>query len=118
MMTVMVWAACVAAVAVLVVVATRYTRLEFVKHAKLLWKAWSVWLASIGSALGVYLAAHPDDLVNTWNALPPELKELLPVNFAQYVTYFMIAVGVIARFIRQPDLTKEREKLEKSDDNA
>ena len=118
MMTVMVWAACVAAVVVLVVVATRFTRLEFVAHARVLWKAWSVWLASTGTLIGVYLAASPNVIIDTWASLPQELKELLPVNFAQYLAYFMIALGIIARFIRQPDLTREREKMEKSDDNA
>ena len=94
----------------------KYTRLEFVAHAKLLWKTWSVWLIGAGTALGVYLAAAPDALVQVWLMLPPDLKAQLPVNVAQYISYALIALGVISKFIRQPKLDEQRKELEKKDE--
>lgn len=99
-------------IVIVVFIARKYTRLEFVAHAKLLWKTWSVWLIGAGTALGVYLAAAPDALVQAWLMLPADLKAMLPVNVAQYISYALIALGVISRFIRQPKLDQQRKELE------
>lgn len=102
-------------VAVLFIV-RKYTSVEFVAHAKLLWKAWSVWLTGVGVAMGVYLASSPDALVQAWLMLPPDLKAMLPVNVAQYISYAIIALGVISRFIKQPKLDQQRKEMEKKDE--
>lgn len=103
----------VAVVAALVL--RKYTRLQFVAHTKLLWKTWSVWLTGAGAALGVYLASAPDALIHVWAMLPPDLKSMLPVNVAQYISYALIALGVISQFIRQPKLAEQRKELEHKD---
>lgn len=86
------------------------TSLEFVGHAKLLFKAWSVWLSGVGTLLGVYLASAPDTLISVWRMLPDDMKAALPVNVAQYVSYLLIALGVISQFIRQKSLTAQAGK--------
>lgn len=106
----------VVGIVIVLFIAHKYTRLEFVAHAKLLWKTWSVWLIGAGTALGVYLAAVPDALVQAWLMLPPDLKAMLPVNVAQYISYALIALGVVSKFIRQPKLDQQRKELEKKDE--
>lgn len=106
----------VVGIVIVLFVVHKYTRLEFVAHAKLLWKTWSVWLSAAGVALGVYLASAPDVLVQAWLMLPPDLKALLPVNVAQYISYALIALGVISKFIKQPKLDEQRKEMEKTGD--
>lgn len=103
-------------IVIVLFIVNKYTRLEFVAHARLLWKTWSVWLIGAGTALGVYLSAAPDALVQVWLMLPADLKAALPVNVAQYISYALIALGVISKFIRQPKLDQQRKELEKKDD--
>jgi hypothetical protein len=106
----------VAGIVIVLFIVQKYTGLEFVKHAKLLWKTWSVWLSAVGVALGVYLASAPDALVQVWLMLPPDLKALLPVNVAQYISYAIIALGVISKFVRQPKLDQQRKEMEQRHD--
>ncbi len=96
----------VAVMIFLVLLAWRFTSVEFVAHAQQLFKAWSVWLTGVGTLAGVWLASAPDNLVTIWNLLPADLKSSLPVNFAQYISYSLIALGIISQFIRQKNLKR------------
>mgnify|MGYP001257898116 CR=1 FL=1 len=54
-------------VAVLVLLLLRkYTRLEFVGHASLLLKTWSVKLGAIGALVGVWAQSFPDAALHAW----------------------------------------------------
>ncbi len=54
-------------VAVLVLLLLRkYTRLEFVDHASLLLKTWSVKLGAIGALVGVWAQSFPDAALHAW----------------------------------------------------
>lgn len=90
----------------------KYSSVEFVAHARLLFNAWSVWLTGAGTLLGVYLASAPDAIISAWNMLPPDLKSMLPVNIAQYVSYFIVALGVISQFIRQRSLAEKKQQMD------
>ncbi|AIX74676.1 hypothetical protein C3374_14175 [Pantoea sp. PSNIH4] len=96
-----------------VLIIRRYTSVEFVSHARLLFRAWSVWLSGIGAALGVYLMSAPDAIITAWNMLPPDLKSMLPVNIAQYVSYLLVVLGIVAQFVRQKRLSEKKEQLDK-----
>ena len=100
------------AIVIAVLLVRKYTGVEFVAHAKLLWKAWSVWLSTAGAALGVFLLQAPDALRGAWDALPPDLRGVLPVNFVQYITYMLVALGIISQFIRQKKLVQQKNQME------
>jgi hypothetical protein len=82
----------------------RFTTLQFVSHARLLFKTWSVWLASLGSM--------PSAAVDAWSALPEDVKAILPHNYLGLVGAFMVAMGVIAQFVRQKNLLNAKEQSE------
>ena len=112
-MNILIFLALVVAIIIAVLLIRKYTSLEFVSHARLLFRAWSVWLGSIGTALGVFFAtAAPDPIINEWNTLPPDLKSALPVNLVQYVSYLLIALGIISQFIRQKRLVEKKQQME------
>lgn len=102
-------------VVIVLLLIRKYTSLEFVSHAKLLFKAWSVWLSSAGALLGVYLLQAPDALLGAWHMLPDDLKTMLPVNFSQYFSYVLIGLGIISQFIRQRKLLQQKNQLEAKD---
>ncbi|WP_313654266.1 hypothetical protein [Pantoea sp.] len=82
----------------------RFTTLEFVSHARLLFKTWSVWLASLGSMLSAWAQSFPAAAVDAWSVLPEDVKAILPHNYLGLIGAFMVAMGVIAQFVRQKNL--------------
>mgnify|MGYP003362370142 CR=1 FL=1 len=90
----------------------RYGKVEFVSHAKLLFKAWSVWLASAGSALMAWIQSFPDSAITAWNALPPDIKSFLPSNYLSIIASSLVALAVISQFVRQKKLNEKKKELD------
>lgn len=102
-----------AAILVLLLI-RKYSSLEFVSHARLLFKAWSVWLASIGTALGAYVQSFPDAALQAWAILPPDIKSVLPPNILGFISQSMIVMAVLAQFVRQPKLKDRADQMRSS----
>ncbi|WP_337007946.1 DUF7940 domain-containing protein [Pantoea sp. AS142] len=88
----------------------RFTTLQFVSHARLLFKTWSVWLASLGSMLSAWAQSFPSAAIDAWSTLPEDVKAILPHNYLGLVGAFMVAMGVIAQFVRQKSLFNAKEQ--------
>lgn len=95
-------------VIIVIMVMQRFTTLEFVKHARLLFKTWSVWLASLGSMLSAWVQSFPSSALDAWNTLPQDVKDILPHNYLGLIGAFMVAMGVIAQFVRQKGLNQQK----------
>lgn len=93
-------------VAVLVLLLLRkYTRLEFVGHASLLLKTWSVKLGAIGALVGVWAQSFPDA------ALPPDIKNILPPNIVALISPALVVLAVLSQYVRQPALKEKADEL-------
>lgn len=103
---------------VTVILLQRFTTLEFVSHAKLLFRTWSVWLGSLGSALSAWAQSFPDAAMNGWQALPEDIKSYLPQNYLGFVGAFMVAMAVIAQFVRQKNLVQRKDDLQTQSTNS
>lgn len=102
----------VLSVVVVLLIMQRFTTLEFVAHARLLFRTWSVWLASLGSMLSAWVQSFPSASLDAWNSLPEDVKSILPHNYLGLIGAFMVAMGVIAQFVRQKSLLAEKQRLE------
>lgn len=95
-----------ALVSVLVVLlCQRYTSLEFVAHARLIFKTWSFWLCNTAASLGAIALALPDQVLQFWSSLPAEIKAMLPPNVLSQASVYLLVLGVISQFIRQQKLS-------------
>lgn len=97
---------------VILLLLQRFTTLQFVSHARLLFKTWSVWLASLGSMLSAWAQSFPSAAVDAWSVLPEDVKTILPHDYLGLVGAFMVAMGVIAQFVRQKNLLNAKEQAE------
>lgn len=97
---------------ILLLLLQRFTTLEFVKHARLLFKTWSVWLASLGSMLSAWVQSFPSSALDAWNSLPQDVKDILPHNYLGMIGAFMVAMGVMAQFVRQKGLNQQKNAIE------
>lgn len=111
-MTFTVWLLIVLIAIIGVLLVRKYSSVEFVAHAKLLFKTWSVWLASIGSALGAWVQSFPDAAMNAWNILPLDVKSVLPQNYLGFIGAFMVAMAVISQFVRQKRLVSQKQQMD------
>jgi len=111
-MTFIVWLLIVLVAIISVLLIRKYSSLEFVAHARLLFKAWSVWLASVGSAISAWVQSFPDAAMNAWNMLPPDIKSFLPQNYLGLIGAFMVAMAVISQFIRQHRLLEKKQQMD------
>lgn len=90
----------------------KYSSVEFVAHARLLFKSWSVWLASAGSAISAWVQSFPSAALDAWTSLPPDIKDILPHNYIGMIGAFMVAMAVISQFVRQRKLVEQKQQLE------
>lgn len=111
-MTFLIWLLIILAIVVGILLIRKYTSLEFVAHAKLLFKAWSVWLGTAGAALSASAALLPDSFLSAWNVLPPDIKAILPQNLQSVIGSTLMAAAVISQFIRQRKLLDRKEQLD------
>lgn len=96
----------------LLMLVRKHSSLEFVHHAKLLFKTWSVWLASLGSAISAWVQSFPDSAMQAWQMLPPDVKAVIPQNYLGLIGAFMVAMAVMSQFVRQRTLADARQKLD------
>lgn len=89
---------------------SKHGKLEIVTHARLLVKTWSVWLASIGSAIGAWVQSFPDSAMTAWTSLPVDVKSFIPQHYLGLIASFMVAMAVIAQFVRQKTLHVQRQQ--------
>ncbi|RRE43227.1 hypothetical protein EAO28_03860 [Klebsiella pneumoniae] len=98
-------------VAVLVLLLLRkYTRLEFVGHASLLQKTWSVKLGAIGALVGVWAQSFPDAALRAWTILPPDLKTSSP-NIVALISPALVVLAVLSQYVSQPALKDKADEL-------
>lgn len=104
--------ALICAIVLLIVLICRFTNLQWVKHTRLLFRTWSVWLASSGSVISAWTLSFPDSAVQAWTLLPPDLKTLIPAHLLAMIGPFMAAMGVLAQFVRQRELAETRRRID------
>ena len=103
--------ALLALVAVLVLLLVRkYTRLEFVGHARLLLKTWSVRLGAAGALVGVWAQSFPDAALHAWAMLPPDIKDIVPANIVAMISPALVVLAILSQYVRQPKLKEKADE--------
>lgn len=79
----------------------RKVKLQLIDDWRQFSKFWSVRLGVIGTALTSALIASPDLALHAWNALPADLKALLPKNYIALIGVAFFVLSLVARIIKQ-----------------
>lgn len=73
------------------------------------WKLWSVRLSALGaSAMGLFLY-FPEWTLYLFNAMPREVRDLLPDNLALFLAMIVFVGTAISRIVKQEKLMKDKE---------
>lgn len=65
------------------------------------WRFWSIRLSLLGALLSAIGAAFPSAMLEAWNALPPDLRALIPARAAQIIAATLFVGTMAARLYKQ-----------------
>ncbi len=83
-------------------------KIQLIPHWREAWRYWSLRLTTLGTLLITYLTASPEAVLQAWAVLPEDIKAFLPPNYSKFVAIGILALGAVARIIKQP---KAEEKI-------
>ncbi len=89
-------------------------RLALADDWKQVGKRWSTWLIGLGGLIEAFLDAFPQAMLYVWNLMPDDLKNTLPPGFAHYIAIGIILFAVPAKMIKQRQLSRPAEIVEKT----
>lgn len=110
-MTFLIWLLIVVALVIAMLLVRKYTSLEFVSHARLLFKAWSIWLGAISAGITGYMMQFPNAALDAWNSLPPDLKSFIPPTLLGYISPTLMVLAVLAQYVRQGKLKQQADQI-------
>lgn len=113
-MSFFIWLIIIILMIVALLLIRKYTSLEFVAHARLLFKAWSVWLGAISAAITGYMMQFPNAALDAWNSLPPDLKSFIPPHLLGFISPTMMVLAVLAQYVRQSKLKGQADHMRDS----
>lgn len=83
--------------------------MNLIPEWKSAYKMWSVRLGVLGSSIVGFVTVFPDQAIQAWNVIPPELKTFIPAQYLPMIGVAIYGASLIARVIHQPSLTKDKE---------
>lgn len=110
-MTFLIWLLVVMAIVIALLLIRKYTSVEFVSHARLLFKTWSVWLGALSAAVTGYMMQFPNAALDAWNSLPPDLKSVTPPTLLAYISPTLMVLAVLAQYVRQGKLKQQADQI-------
>jgi lysozyme family protein len=72
------------------------------------WPLWSVRMSAIGAILTAFAAAAPDTLLQIWNALPDDIRGLLPETIGRAIPTLLFVATIVVRLIPQKPAAERR----------
>ena len=76
------------------------------------WKMWSVRLSALGASIMGMFLYFPEWTLYLFNAMPKEVRDLLPDNLALFLAMIVFIVTAISRIVKQEKLAKDRKETE------
>jgi hypothetical protein len=86
--------------------------MRLIDDCRLWWRFWSTRIQLLAAALAGLLAFDPGMLVSAWNAMPDNVREMMPGRFVQMVGGLLFAfnlASILARQIKQKKLEEKRD---------
>lgn len=87
-------------------------RMKLIEDWKKGWKMWSVRLSALGASIMGMFLYFPEWSLYLYNAMPREIRDLLPDNFALFLAMVVFVGTALARIVKQEKLNKRTDKTD------
>ena len=78
---------------------------RLIDDARLWWRFWSMRLAALGAVVTALAQWFPDALSAAWNAMPSDMRGLLPAPLLHSIPVILFVAVMIARIVAQKKAT-------------
>lgn len=78
--------------------------MKLIFNWKQFWKFWSVQLGILGSAIAGVFISFPDVALSTWEAMPDEIKLLIPQQYMPLIGVAVFVLSLLSRLVKQNNL--------------
>lgn len=72
------------------------------------WRMTSIQLQAVALAFFSYVTAVPDAAIQLWGLLPVDIRESFPPGYVKWFGVALIAIGIIARLVKQPKIDQRK----------
>lgn len=86
--------------------------MKLIDNWKQSWKMWSVRLSALGASIMGMFLYFPEWTLYLFNAMPKEVRDLLPDNLALFLAMIVFIGTAISRIVKQEKLEKDRKETE------
>ena len=86
--------------------------MKLIDNWKQSWKMWSVRLSALGASIMGMFLYFPEWTLYLFNAMPKEVRDLLPDNLALFLAMIVFIGTAISRIVKQEKLAKDRKETE------
>ena len=86
--------------------------MKLIDNWKQFWKMWSVRLSALGASITGMFLYFPEWTLYLFNAMPKEVRDLLPDNLALFLAMIVFIGTAISRIVKQEKLAKDRKETE------
>lgn len=76
-------------------------RARLIDDAGRWWRFWSIRLAALGALITAFAQWFPDTLASVWNALPADMRELLPAPLLHSIPVILFVAVAVSRIVAQ-----------------
>lgn len=76
-------------------------RARMIDDARLWWRFWSIRLAAAGAIVTALAQWFPDTLTAAWNAVPADMRELLPAPLLHSIPVILFIAVAVSRVVAQ-----------------
>jgi hypothetical protein len=76
--------------------------MELINGWRQAWRLWSVRLSALGALLTGWALLAPDAMLQAWQALPNDLRAMVPTKIADAIPTILFVATIVARLIPQP----------------
>ena len=80
--------------------------MKFIHDARHWWRFWSMRFNALGLAILSWVQFDPVSVLGVWNMMPGEVRAVLPVATVRIIGMVLVALGLLARVVVQPNLGK------------
>ena len=86
--------------------------MKLIDNWKQSWKMWSVRLSALGASIMGMFLYFPEWTLYLFNAMPKEVRDMLPDNLALFLAMIVFIGTAISRIVKQEKLANDRKETE------